>query len=107
MRLTSTAIATVLALFLTLGATTESTAAPAAKAFGELPVGYDAAISPNGKELAIIVNVKGTYGIITQKVDSSTQKPWFVTLGDEVKPNYIKWVNNCLLYTSPSPRDRG
>jgi len=106
MRLTSTAIATVLALFLTLGATTKSTAAPAAKAFGELPVGYDAAISPNGKELAIIVNVKGTYGIITQKVDSSTQKPWFVTLGDEVKPNYIKWVNNNRFVVSVSKSEK-
>ena len=97
MRLTSTAIATVLALFLTLGATTESTAAPAAKAFGELPVGYDAAISPNGKELAIIVNVKGTYGIITQKVqkaDGVNQEPWFLTLGKDVKPGYVKWINN-------------
>ena len=97
MRLTSTAIATVLALFLTLGATTESTAAPAAKAFGELPVGYDAAISPNGKELAIIVNVKGTYGIITQKVqkaDGVNQEPWFLTLGKDIKPSYVKWINN-------------
>jgi len=86
MRLTSTAIATVLALFLTLGATTESTAAPAAKAFGELPVGYDAAISPNGKELAIIVNVKGTYGIITQKVQKAD--------GVNQEPCYVKWINN-------------
>lgn len=69
-------------------------AAPPAKAFGELPVGYDAAISPNGEELAIIVNVKGTYGVIAKKVDGSTEKPWFLTLGENIKPAYVKWVNN-------------
>lgn len=69
-------------------------AAPPAKAFGELPVGYDAAISPNGKELALIVNVKGTYGVITQKIGGSSEKPWFLTLGPNIKPSYVKWVNN-------------
>lgn len=69
-------------------------AAPPAKAFGELPVAYDAAISPDGEELAFIVNVKGTYGVIAQKVDGSTEKPWFLTLGKDVKPGYVKWVNN-------------
>ena len=69
-------------------------AAPPAKAFGELPVGYDAAISPNGEELAIIVNIKGTYGVIAQKLDGSTEKPWYLTLGKDIKPAYVKWVNN-------------
>ena len=73
---------------------TTASAAPPAKAFGELPVGYDAAISPNGKELAVIINVKGAYGVLTQKVDGSTDKPWFLTLGKDVKPSYIKWVND-------------
>lgn len=69
-------------------------AAPPAKAFGELPVGYDAAISPNGKELAAIINVKGTYGVITKKVGGSTETPWFITLGKDIKPSYVKWVND-------------
>ncbi len=29
------------------------------------------------------------------------------SLGDDVKVNYIVHCHNCLLYTSPSPRDRG
>jgi len=94
MRLTSIAIAAVLAIFSTLWTTSQCMAAPPAKAFGELPVGYDASISPDGKELAIIVNIKGTYGVIAQKVDGSSDKPWFITLGPDIKPSYVKWVNN-------------
>ena len=108
-------------------------AAPPAKAFGELPVGYDGAISPDGSQLALIMNVDGTYGIRTQPLKSEGSKPWFLTLGTSLKPGYVKWINNhrfvagvaqseksdntpytitflftgCLLYTSPSPRDRG
>lgn len=69
-------------------------AAPPAEAFGELPVGYDAAISPDGKELAIIFNVKGTYGVLTQTLNESSEKPWFITLGKDIKPSYVKWINN-------------
>ncbi|WP_026942467.1 alpha/beta hydrolase family protein [Hellea balneolensis] len=81
-------------------------AAPPAKAFGELPVGYDAAISPDGKELAIIINVKGTYGVITQKVDGSSEKPFYITLGEEIKPNYVKWVNNERFVVSVSKSEK-
>ncbi len=94
MRLKSLAVATGLAFFSTLTSFNISLAAPPAKAFGELPKAYDAAISPDGNELAIIVNVKGVYGILAQKVDGSTEKPWFISLGEEIKPRYVKWVNN-------------
>lgn len=69
-------------------------AAPPAKAFGELPVAYDAAISPDGQRLAIIVNLKGTYAVLSKRMDGAEEKPWVLTLGDEVKPRYVKWVNN-------------
>lgn len=94
MRLKSLAVATGLAFFSALTSFNISLAAPPAKAFGELPKAYDAAISPDGNELAIIVNVKGVYGILAQKVDGSTEKPWFISLGEEIKPRYVKWVNN-------------
>ena len=86
--------ALALSVFTTLAMSSNSNAAPPAKAFGQLPKGYDAAISPNGEELAIIVNLEGTYGVITQKVDGSTKKPWFISLGKGIKPGYVKWVNN-------------
>ena len=94
MRLKSLALATSLAFLSALTSFNISLAAPPAKAFGELPKAYDAAISPDGNELAIIVNVKGVYGILAQKVDGSTEKPWFISLGEEIKPRYVKWVNN-------------
>ena len=69
-------------------------AAPPAKAFGELPVGYDGAISPDGSQLALIMNVDGAYGIRTQPLKAGGSKPWFLTLGTSLKPRYVKWINN-------------
>jgi len=94
MRLKSLFVAVVLTLFVCLGLVENVFAAPPAKAFGELPVGYDAAISPDGSHIAIIVNVKGTYGVLVQETDGKTADPWFLTLGKEVKPGYVKWVND-------------
>jgi dipeptidyl aminopeptidase/acylaminoacyl peptidase len=71
-----------------------ASAAPPAKAFGELPVAYDAAISPEGSHLAIIVNVRGEYNVLVQSLKNSGETPWRLGLGDEIKPGYIKWVNN-------------
>jgi len=52
MRLKSLALATGLAIFSVLTASGVSIAAPPAKAFGELPVGYDAAISQDDYDLS-------------------------------------------------------
>jgi len=94
MRLKAILFASAIAIASSLLFAETAYSAPAAKAFGELPMGYDAAISPNGEELAMIVNVKGVYGVITQKIDGSTEKPWFITLGEHLNPGYVKWVNN-------------
>lgn len=69
-------------------------AAPPAKAFGELPVAYDAAISPDGRSLAIIVNFDGTYAVLSKRLGGAKEDSWALTLGDKVKPRYVKWVNN-------------
>jgi len=94
MRLKPILFASAIAIASSLFFTETAYSAPPAKAFGELPMGYDAAISPNGEELAIIVNVKGVYGVISQKVDGSSDNPWFLTLGENINPGYVKWVNN-------------
>ena len=83
---------TVAATCLTLPAL--AMAAPPAKAFGELPVGYHAAISPDGSQIAIISNLKGTYGVRTQPLKSTDSRPWFLTLDKTIKPLYVKWINN-------------
>jgi len=64
--------------------------------FGTLPAIYDAAISPDGKQLALYINIKGEYGIRVVNVDESTrqQKPRVVLLAKGSKPRWIKWANN-------------
>ena len=69
-------------------------AAPNAAAFGELPVAYDGAISPDGSRIAIIVNIDGTYNVTTLTFKADGEKPWSLSLGKSIKPGYVKWVNN-------------
>ena len=69
-------------------------AAPPAIAFGELPLGHDADISPDGEHLAVIVNVGGTYYAASRKTKNHVGKMNAVSLGKELRPRYIKWVNN-------------
>ena len=85
-------------VFLTLifgaGLTSAAHAAPPAKAFGELPVAYDADISPDGKRLAMILNNNGTYVVFSTLTDDITAEKNVIALGKGVKPSYIKWVND-------------
>jgi len=76
--------------------TSPAMAAPSAKAFGELPKAWDAAISPQGDMLAMIVNVDGAYVVAVQNfADGQTMnKPWVLSLGKEVRPGFVKWVND-------------
>ena len=77
-----------------MSSTIIANAAPPAKAFGELPLGYDADLSPDGKHLAVIVNVGGVYYAATRKTNDTTAKMNAVSLGKGLKPRYIKWMNN-------------
>jgi hypothetical protein len=91
----------LLALFFTLLSSLPLYAAPPAKAFGELPVAYDAAISPDGKHVAVVLNIKGVYGVVVKKMKAKKgEKPTFLSLGEGVQPGYIKWVNNDRWVTS-------
>ena len=69
-------------------------AAPPPKAFGELPLSFDADLSPDGKHLAVIVNVKGTYFAATRLTNDPKAKMEAVSLGKDMRPRYIKWVSN-------------
>lgn len=69
-------------------------AAPPPDAFGELPLGYDADISPDGKHIAIIVNVEGIYYAITRVTADTRGKMEAISLGEDLRPRYVKWVNN-------------
>ena len=70
-------------------------AAPSAKAFGELPIINDAAISPKGDKIALIANIDGQYSVITRNYgDNVEPSSWRLSLGKNAKPLYVKWVND-------------
>lgn len=69
-------------------------AAPAAEAFGTLPNVYDAAISPDGTQVAIIVNIRGQYGVRVVTLGKEGEKLRAVLLGEGVKPRWVKWAND-------------
>ena len=71
-----------------------SYAAPPPEAFGELPLSFDADISPDGNHLAVIVNVDGTYFAATRFLGETNAKMQALALGKDLRPRYIKWINN-------------
>lgn len=72
----------------------ESGAAPSAEAFGKLPTVYDAAISPNAEQIAVIVNIGGSYGVRVMSIGAKEEELRAVLLGEGVKPQWIRWANN-------------
>lgn len=52
----------------------EEFAAPRATAFGQLPGEYDASMSSDGPRIAVVLNSKGTYGVLTQTIQDSEEK---------------------------------
>ena len=84
----------ILIIFLVLFPPCMFASAPTAEAFGTLPNAYDAAISPDGKQIAIIVNSNGVYGVRVVTLGKKGEKLRAVLLGKGVKPDWIKWANN-------------
>ena len=80
---------------LTFGALSFAHAAPPPEAFGELPIIYDAAISPDGDEIAAIVNAEGQYYVnVSSLPRKPNETPRLIGLGKGVKPSYVKWGND-------------
>jgi len=75
-------------------------AAPPAKAFGELPLAYDADLSPDGKRLAVILNSNGQYFVATRDTGSGATELKGTALGRNVRPLYVKWVNDDRYFVS-------
>ena len=95
MRLTLSLAASILSMSLLFGGPSIADAkAPPAKNFGVLPAIYDAAISPDGSEYASIINIGGQYVISVGSLTGGQAEPRLVGLEADVKPGYIKWVNN-------------
>lgn len=75
-------------------------AAPAPKEFGTLPAVYDAAISPDGNNIAMFYNVDGTYGLMIMPLNNKNAKPKSFMLGTGVKPRWLKWANDTHILAS-------
>ncbi len=85
---------TVLVLALCLPVSTAAIAKPPAEAFGTLPRIYDAAISPDAKQLAAIANYDGTYAIRVLTLNMEGEQFRGISLNEGVKPMWIRWVND-------------
>lgn len=84
----------LLFLFVIVTTVRSEAAAPAPEAFGALPNIYDAAISPDGKQIAVIVNIHGQYGVRALTLGKKDEELRAVLLGDGVKPQWVKWAND-------------
>ncbi len=73
---------------------TATFAAPSAQDFGALPNIHDAALSPDGSEIAVLVNNKGQYVVRVSKLDDMKNTTRLIGLDKKMKPEYLKWVNN-------------
>lgn len=75
-------------------------AAPTPEMFGQRVKIFDAAISPNGRQIAQVQNVKGQYIINIIDLDNPTAEPRVLGLGKGVSPKYVRWVNDARVAVS-------
>ncbi|PHR61560.1 MAG: hypothetical protein COA43_02170 [Robiginitomaculum sp.] len=66
-----------------------------AEFYSRMPAIYDAAISPNGKYLATVIDSKGKYIVrVFNLADETDKTVRVVSYGKNVKVGWIKWANN-------------
>lgn len=68
-------------------------APPSAELFGSLPKIFDAAISPDGKQIALIRIVQGEYVVQVITLGQSDEGPRVLGLERGVKPISVVWAN--------------
>jgi len=89
-----------LSLMLSCSVITTAYAAPSAEDFGSLPNIHDAALSPNGDEIAVMVNKDGKHIVRVLNFSNLKDTSRLIALKPEMKPQYLKWVNDCRLIIS-------
>lgn len=63
--------------------------------YARMPAIYDAAISPDGKWMAAVVDNNGSYIVrVFNLTDPNDTKVRASGIGEKIKVNYIKWANN-------------
>jgi dipeptidyl aminopeptidase/acylaminoacyl peptidase len=76
-------------------------APPPVEAYAQLPAVWDAAVSPDGKDLAVILENDGEYIIRVFNIADPSDKTVRATgIGKDIRPQWIKWVNNDRLLLS-------
>ncbi|MCF6276120.1 MAG: hypothetical protein L3J05_10210, partial [Robiginitomaculum sp.] len=78
--------------------------------YSRLPAVYDAAISPDGKWLATVLDNEGKYILrVFNLADPNDKKVRATAYPDTVKVNWVHWANNkqLLLSTSQAEKTRG
>jgi len=89
-------------LALSLSLSTASAKAPDAEMFGKNASIYDAALSPDAKELAVIQSHKGSWYIRIMDLENVNSNPRILQLGESINPEWIKWANNTQVLVSLS-----
>lgn len=90
----------IFSIILTLILSVPAFAKPPASAFGQIPKVNDAAISPDGKKIAVYQNMNGSYGIGIYYIDGSGTAPFAVGMEEGVKPDWLYWPNNEIILAS-------
>lgn len=90
----------VLSIIIVFISVSSARAVTSAKDFGTLPQIYDAALSPNGNEVAILANNNGQYIIRILELSRPSASSRLIALQPEMKPKYLKWANNKRLILS-------
>ena len=67
---------------------------PTPELFGQRVKIFDAAISPDGRKVAQVRNLKGQYIVAIIDLDNPQGEPRVLGLGKGVSPKYVRWVND-------------
>ncbi|MGJ8563810.1 MAG: alpha/beta hydrolase family protein [Alphaproteobacteria bacterium] len=87
--------------FIFVGLSTAFAASPPVEAYAQLPAVWDAAISPNGQDIAVVLENDGAYIVRVVDVSGKGDKTMRATaIGKGVRPQWIKWVSNDRLLLS-------
>ena len=65
-----------------------------AENFGTLPAISDAALSPDASRIAAVMSKDGRYFLSINNILEPEQAPKISTLGETIKPAYVRWAND-------------
>ena len=92
-------VATIISIYFVSGPSLATP--PPVEAYAQLPGIYDASLSPDGKDLAVIVENDGAYIVrIFNIADTRDQRVRATTFAKSTKPLWIKWISNKRLLLS-------